>query len=65
MKELNFIVLVYVVKILRQSVLFQKIGNGAVIKHEVDSTAEKTVEFFSLCIFGICEEARSRRIRKL
>ena len=42
MKELNFIVLVYVVKILRQSVLFQKIGNGAVIKHEVDSTAEKT-----------------------
>ena len=65
MKELNFIVLVYVVKILRQSVLFQKIGNGAVIKHEVDSTAEKTVEFFFLCIFGICEEARSRRIRKL
>ena len=65
MKELNFIVLVYVVKILWQSILFQKIGNGAVIKHEVDSTAEKTVEFFSLCIFGICEEARSRRIRKL
>ena len=65
MKELNFIVLVYVVRILWQSILFQKIGNGAVIKHEVDSTAEKTVEFFSLCIFGICEEARSRRIRKL
>ena len=50
---------------LRQSILFQKIGNGAVIKHEVDSAAEKNVEFFSLCIFGICEEARSRRIRKL
>ena len=56
-------VFVYVVKVLRQSRLFEKFGNGAVIKHVVGSTAEKTIDFFSLSISGIRQRARSRRIR--
>ena len=48
LKEVNdsLIVLVYVIEILRQSILFQKIGNGAVIKHVVGSTAERVYWFF-------------------
>ena len=66
MEQVNVcgIVLVYVARILRQSILFKKNGNGAVIKHVVGSTG-KTIEFFSIGISGIRKGAGSRRIRKL
>lgn len=39
--NVSLIVLVYVVKVLRQRILFQKLGNGAVKRHVVGSTAEE------------------------
>ena len=45
MKEFSFYFACLCCQILRQSISFQNIGNGAVVKHVVGSTAEKT-EFF-------------------
>ena len=44
--NVSLIVLVYVVKVLRQRILFQKLGNGAVKRHAVGSTAEEVYWYF-------------------
>ena len=44
--NVSLIVLAYVVKVLRQRILFQKIGNGAVIRHVVGSTTEEVYWYF-------------------
>ena len=61
LEEVNdsLIVLVYVVEILRQSILFQKIDYGAVVKHVVGSTAERVYWIFFYRYFW-----NSRRSKK-
>ena len=44
--NVSLIVLAYVVKVLRQRILFQKIGNGAVIRNVVGSTTEEVYWYF-------------------
>ena len=44
--NVSLIVLVYVVKVLRQRILFQKLGNGAVKRQVVGSTAEEVYWYF-------------------